>query len=60
MPIHLRRFDPGSRSGAGCETARFDEPEYGVSPGQAAVLYGDRLLGGGWIEETIPAELEVV
>jgi tRNA-specific 2-thiouridylase len=42
------------------ETVRFDEPEYGVSPGQAAVLYdGDRLLGGGWIEETVPAEVEV-
>jgi tRNA-specific 2-thiouridylase len=43
------------------ETVHFDEPEYGVSPGQAAVLYdGDRLLGGGWIEETVPAELETV
>ncbi|HYJ52694.1 MAG TPA: tRNA 2-thiouridine(34) synthase MnmA [Allosphingosinicella sp.] len=41
------------------ETVRFDQPEYGVSPGQAAVLYeGDRLLGGGWIEETVAAELE--
>ena len=31
----------------------FDSPEYGVAPGQAAVLYaGDRVLGGGWIEET--------
>ncbi|HEV2569760.1 tRNA 2-thiouridine(34) synthase MnmA [Sphingomonas sp.] len=31
----------------------FLAPEYGVSPGQAAVLYsGDRVLGGGWIEET--------
>jgi tRNA-specific 2-thiouridylase len=36
----------------------FDVPEYGVSPGQAAVLYaGDRVIGGGWIEETEPAEL---
>jgi tRNA-specific 2-thiouridylase len=32
---------------------RFLTPEYGVAPGQAAVVYeGDRLLGGGWIEET--------
>ncbi len=32
---------------------RFDGAEYGVAPGQAAVLYdGDRVLGGGWIEET--------
>ena len=35
----------------------FRDPEYGVAPGQAAVLYeGDRVLGGGWIEETIPVE----
>lgn len=34
----------------------FDRPEYGVAPGQAAVLYdGDRVLGGGWIEETASA-----
>ncbi len=34
----------------------FDTPEYGVAPGQAAVLYaGDRVLGGGWIAETQPA-----
>jgi tRNA-specific 2-thiouridylase len=39
------------------ETLRFAAPEYGVSPGQAAVLYaGDRVLGGGWIERTAPAE----
>jgi tRNA-uridine 2-sulfurtransferase len=31
----------------------FDTPEYGVAPGQAAVLYaGDRVLGGGWIAKT--------
>lgn len=35
----------------------FAAPEYGVSPGQAAVLYaGDRVLGGGWIEATEAAE----
>ncbi len=31
----------------------FDEPCYGVAPGQAAVCYdGTRVLGGGWIEST--------
>ncbi len=40
------------------EWLRFDAPEYGVAPGQAAVLYqNDRVLGGGWIEETLPALL---
>ncbi|MEP7351053.1 MAG: tRNA 2-thiouridine(34) synthase MnmA [Sphingorhabdus sp.] len=40
------------------EWLRFDAPEYGVAPGQAAVLYdGDRVLGGAWIEETVAAEL---
>jgi tRNA-specific 2-thiouridylase len=30
---------------------RFDEPQYGVAPGQAAVCYdGERVLGGGWID----------
>ncbi|MCP3732078.1 tRNA 2-thiouridine(34) synthase MnmA [Sphingomonas sp. MG17] len=36
----------------------FETPEYGVAPGQAAVLYaGERVLGGGWIKETERAEL---
>ena len=35
----------------------FETPEYGVAPGQAAVLYaGDRVLGGGWIAETERAQ----
>ncbi len=46
------RFDDG--------ILRFDAPEYGVAPGQAAVIYGgERVLGGGWIEETIAAEAPV-
>jgi tRNA-specific 2-thiouridylase len=41
------------------DVVRFAEPEYGVAPGQAAVLYqGTRVLGGGWIRETVAAELE--
>jgi len=36
---------------------RFAQAEYGVAPGQAAVAYdGTRLLGGGWIAETVAAE----
>jgi tRNA-specific 2-thiouridylase len=51
------RFDPGSGSGAGYSSIHFNEPEFGVAPGQAAVIYdGDRVLGGGWIEETVSAE----
>ena len=34
-------------------TIRFRDPELGVAPGQAAVLYaGERVVGGGWIEQT--------
>jgi tRNA-specific 2-thiouridylase len=40
------------------EWLRFEGEEYGVAPGQAAVLYdGDRVLGGGWIEETQAVEM---
>ena len=45
---------PARRNG---DWVRFDGPEYGVAPGQAAVFYdGSRLLGGGWIAETVPAD----
>lgn len=34
-------------------TVTFDEPEYGVSGGQACVFFeGDHVLGGGWIINT--------
>ena len=34
-------------------TIRFAAPEFGVAPGQAAVMYaGERVVGGGWIEST--------
>lgn len=37
-------------------TIRFAQPEFGVAPGQAAVIYaGDRVVGGGWIDATEPA-----
>ena len=41
--------------GAEC-LIRFATPEFGVAPGQAAVIYaGERVVGGGWIEETVAA-----
>jgi tRNA-specific 2-thiouridylase len=49
---------PAARDG---EWVRFGAPEYGVAPGQAAVAYdGTRLLGGGWIAETVAARDRVM
>ena len=45
--------DPGEGAGEGGAVVVLDEPQYGVAPGQAAVLYdGTRVLGGGWIAAT--------
>jgi len=45
---------PATRDG---DWLRFERSEYGVAPGQAAVIYdGTRMLGGGWIAETVAAE----
>ncbi|MDP6630793.1 MAG: tRNA 2-thiouridine(34) synthase MnmA [Kiritimatiellia bacterium] len=34
----------------GCCTIRFEGPQFGVAPGQAAVVYcGAEVMGGGWI-----------
>lgn len=39
--------------GEGNAGITLDEPQFGVAPGQAAVIYqGERLLGGGWIAST--------
>lgn len=44
-----------------CGQLNFANPEFGVAPGQAAVLYDatnpDRLLGGGWIAATQPVDV---
>ncbi|KWV95152.1 tRNA 2-thiouridine(34) synthase MnmA [Erythrobacter sp. AP23] len=43
----------GALGNGATTTIRFDTPEFGVAPGQAAVVYaGDRVVGGGWIEST--------
>lgn len=35
-------------------TVRFDEPQWAVAPGQAAVFYdGEIVLGGGWIDAAV-------
>ena len=45
VQAHLKIFD----GGRGAEII-LNEPQYGISPGQAAVCYLDgRVLGGGWI-----------
>ena len=47
-PARPATLDP---SEAGRPVVRFDEPQIGIAPGQACVLYqGTRLIGGGWIE----------
>jgi tRNA-uridine 2-sulfurtransferase len=59
-PLHCQvkiryrsRAFPATVEASGTERfrVRFDEPCYGIAPGQAAVCYqDDRILGGGWIE----------
>jgi tRNA-uridine 2-sulfurtransferase len=52
VPVALE----GPLGGGAAVTIRFAAPEFGVAPGQAAVLYaGERMVGGGWIEATEPA-----
>lgn len=39
-----------------CATVVLNEPQFGISPGQACVIYDDdRLLGGGWIQRQADA-----
>jgi tRNA-specific 2-thiouridylase len=56
--VKVRSLAPAAPARIDGEWVRFDQPEYGVAPGQAAVAYdGTRMLGGGWIAETVAAEL---
>jgi tRNA-specific 2-thiouridylase len=57
VAVKVRSMAPPVPARIDGDWAEFDKPEYGVAPGQAAVFYdGSRLLGGGWIDETVAAE----
>ncbi|MEO5774774.1 MAG: tRNA 2-thiouridine(34) synthase MnmA [Sphingomicrobium sp.] len=56
VTVKVRSLAPPVPARIEGEWLRFERPEYGVAPGQAAVFYdGSRLLGGGWIAETAAA-----
>lgn len=57
VSVKVRSLAPPVPATLDGDRVLFARAEYGVAPGQAAVFYdGDRLLGGGWIGETVPAE----
>jgi tRNA-specific 2-thiouridylase len=57
VSVKVRSLAPPVTATIEGDRIRFAQPEFGVAPGQAAVVYdGDRLLGGGWIAETVAAE----
>jgi tRNA-specific 2-thiouridylase len=57
VAVKVRSLAPPVPACMDGEWVRFRSPEYGVAPGQAAVFYeGSRMLGGGWIAETVSAE----
>jgi tRNA-specific 2-thiouridylase len=56
VSVKVRSLAPAVPAVRDGEWVCFAQPEYGVAPGQAAVLYdGSRLLGGGWIAQTAAA-----
>src|SRR5687767_5050053 len=53
VSVKVRSLAPPVPAAIDGDWIRFGRSEYGVAPGQAAVVYdGSRLLGGGWIAET--------
>jgi tRNA-specific 2-thiouridylase len=54
VPVTLEGAQGAKSLGGGAPaTIRFATPEFGVAPGQAAVIYaGERVVGGGWIDAT--------
>ena len=50
VPVTLE----GPLGNGAAATLHFDVAEYGVAPGQAAVIYaGERVVGGGWVDSTV-------
>ena len=59
VSVKVRSLAPAVPGVIDGHLVHFDRPEYGVAPGQAAVVYdGSRLLGGGWISETSSAVVD--
>jgi tRNA-specific 2-thiouridylase len=60
VTVKVRSLAPAVAARIEGDWVTFAQSEYGVAPGQAAVIYdGTRLLGGGWIAETVSAEARV-
>lgn len=63
--VQIRYNHPGAEAllslrGEGELVVRFRSPQKAITPGQAAVFYdGDRVIGGGWIEEVSSLKLQV-
>ena len=58
VTVKVRSMAPAVPATLDGDRVMFARPEYGVAPGQAAVIYGgERVLGGGWIAETTAASL---
>jgi tRNA-specific 2-thiouridylase len=61
VSVKVRSLAPAVEARREGDWLHFDRHEHGVAPGQAAVVYeGTRLLGGGWIEKTRAAGLNLV
>jgi tRNA-specific 2-thiouridylase len=61
VSVKVRSLAPAVPAVRHGDWIRFAQAEYGVAPGQAAVLYhGSRLLGGGWIAETEAASESIM
>ena len=60
VSVKVRSLAPPVPAQIDGDWIRFDRAEYGVAPGQSAVCYdGSRLLGGGWIAETVAGDAKV-